>query len=380
MVSQISATGSVTDVLIVGGGPAGLAAAIALRKKGISCVVVEALSPAIDKACGEGLMPDALDSLAKLGVEIAERDGYPFRGIRFANSVHQVDARFPQGPGIGVRRTLLHSRLAAHAHQAGAGLRWNSHIKLLDQNSALIDSAQLKFGWLIGADGQASSVRRWAGLNSLRKESLRYGFRRHYNVSPWSEYVEIYWGRAGQVYVTPVAGDCVCVVYITRDRHCTRHQIFDNFPQLRTRLNGAAMLSQQRGAVSATRKLREMARGSVALIGDASGSADIITGEGLATAFRQASALANAIDIGSIDSYCRAHKQIGRLPHAMGSLMLTMDRWHSFELRAMRALASNPHLFQELLSVHVGAKSLLGFAVSKGPQLGWNLMMADRQL
>lgn len=84
MVSQISATGSVTDVLIVGGGPAGLAAAIALRKKGISCVVVEALSPAIDKACGEGLMPDALDSLAKLGVEITERDGYPF--LRRENS------------------------------------------------------------------------------------------------------------------------------------------------------------------------------------------------------------------------------------------------------------------------------------------------------
>lgn len=371
---------STTDVLIVGGGPAGLAAAIALRRTGIDCVVVEALSPAIDKACGEGLMPDALISLAKLGVEITERDGYPFRGIRFANSVHQVDAHFPQGSGIGVRRTHLHSRLAAHAHASGADLRWSSHIKLLDQNSALIDDQQLKFGWLIGADGQASSVRRWAGLNSTRKESLRYGFRRHYRVAPWSEYVEIYWGRAGQIYVTPVAADCVCVVYITRDPHFNRHQIFDDFPQLRIRLNGVAMVSQQRGAVSATRKLRETARGSVALIGDASGSADIITGEGLAMSFRQACALADAIESGSIESYCKAHKQIARLPHAMGSLMLTMDRWQAFEMRAMQALASNPHLFQELLSVHVGARSLFGFALSKGPQLGWNLLIADGRL
>jgi len=53
-----------TDVLVVGGGPAGLSAAIALRQKGIDCVVVEALSPAIDKACGEGLMPDTLATLA----------------------------------------------------------------------------------------------------------------------------------------------------------------------------------------------------------------------------------------------------------------------------------------------------------------------------
>lgn len=371
----MSAKFSTTDVLIVGGGPAGLAAAIALRKKGIDCIVVEALSPVIDKACGEGLMPDALNSLAKLGIEITERDGYPFRGIRFANSVHHVSADFPQGPGIGVRRTHLHNRLAEHARETGAELRWSSRIKLLDQNSALIDGHELKFGWLIGADGQASSVRRWAGLNSLRKESLRYGFRRHYRVSPWSDYVEIYWGRTGQIYVTPVAPDCVCVVYISRDRHCTRHQIFEDFPQLRTRLHGIPMLSQQRGAVSVTRKLREIARGTVALIGDASGSADIITGEGLAMSFRQASALADAIECGSIESYCKAHKQIGRLPHAMGSLMLTMDRWPALEVRAMRALASNPALFQELLSVHVGLKSLSGFAVSKGPQLGWNLVM-----
>src|SRR5579871_3826784 len=77
-----------TDALIVGGGPAGLASAIALRQKGIGCVVVEAMSPTIDKACGEGLMPDALQALKSLGVEIVEADGYPFRGIQFANSSH----------------------------------------------------------------------------------------------------------------------------------------------------------------------------------------------------------------------------------------------------------------------------------------------------
>src|ERR1700730_12389760 len=61
------------DVVIVGGGPAGLAAAIALGQKGIECIVVEALEPPIDKCCGEGLMPDALHSLKALGVEIREQ-------------------------------------------------------------------------------------------------------------------------------------------------------------------------------------------------------------------------------------------------------------------------------------------------------------------
>ena len=354
---------STTDVLIVGGGPAGLAAAIAFRKKGIDCVVVEARSPVIDKACGEGLLPSALISLARLGVEITARDGHPFRGIRFTDSTHQVKADFPQCSGIGVRRTRLHSRLVEHASEAGADVRWNSRATLGNQNSALIEGHEVKFRWLVGADGQASSVRRWAGLNTFRKESVRYGFRRHYNLSPWDEYVEVYWGSAGQIIVSPVADDCVCVVYVTRNRHCNWHQVLDEFPQLQARLQGVAMLSQQRGAVSATRKLHTIARGSIALIGDASGSPDIITGEGLAMAFRHACALADAIESGNLGSYSRSHKCIGRLPHAMGALMLTMDRWPSLEAGAMRTLASNPDLFQELLSFHVGAKCVSELAV-----------------
>ncbi|MGB8062426.1 MAG: FAD-binding protein, partial [Candidatus Sulfotelmatobacter sp.] len=47
-----------TDVFVIGGGPAGLAAAIAARKCGLRVIVADAAQPPIDKACGEGLMPD----------------------------------------------------------------------------------------------------------------------------------------------------------------------------------------------------------------------------------------------------------------------------------------------------------------------------------
>ncbi len=264
-------------------------------------------------------MPDALATLASLGMEITERDGYSFRGIRFANSVHHVDAHFPYGTGVGVRRTRLHSSLAEHAHKAGARIRWNSRLKFLGQNSALVNGEEIKFRWLIGADGHASFVRRWAGLDAHRKESRRYGFRRHYQIKPWSEYVEIHWGLAGQVYVTPIAPDCLCVVYITRDRQSSRRDILESFPEIARRLRGTIVLSQQKGAVSATRRLHQVANSLGALIGDASGSADAITGEGLAMTFRQAQELANAIEAGSLESYCHAHEEISRLPPRNGS-------------------------------------------------------------
>src|SRR5258705_171270 len=55
------------DVLIVGAGPAGLASAIAAARHGLRVQVIDAMKPPIDKACGEGLMPDSLEALAANG-------------------------------------------------------------------------------------------------------------------------------------------------------------------------------------------------------------------------------------------------------------------------------------------------------------------------
>jgi flavin-dependent dehydrogenase len=375
-----------TTALIVGGGPAGLAAAIALRQRGIDCVVVEARAPGIDKACGEGLMPGALASLASMGVPISETDGHPFRGIRFEDSLHRVDARFPNGAGVGVRRTRLHSLLSRRAEESGAHVLWNSHIQLppglgsetgaAGPHSATVNGQSIRFRWLIGADGQASQVRRWARLDRVRRQSLRYGFRTHHRIAPWSEFVEVHWARGGQLYVTPVAPDCVCIVYITRNPRCDRATVLDQFPQVAWRLRHTEpeIVSQQRGAVSATCRLRSVANDFVALIGDASGSADAITGEGLALSFRQAQALADSISSGSLAPYRTAHERIGRLPHAMGALMLTLDHSPAFQARAMCALSANPACFQDLLSAHLGERSLASVLLRRAPRFGWSLL------
>jgi len=389
MLNESVVPAATTEVLIVGGGPAGLAASIALRQRGIDCTVIEARPTPIDKACGEGLMPDSRASLADLGVPLSESDGHLFRGIRFQNAVHSVDACFPSSAGIGVRRPHLHTLLAARAEQAGVRLLWNSHVQLpladfkadADTDASLptlrtarINGQPIRFRWLIGADGQASSVRRWAGLDHSSKRALRYGFRTHYRVTPWSDFVEVHWGSTGQLYITPVANDCVCVVYITRDPRSDRSNVLAGFPEVAHRLENAEIVSQQRGAVSATCKLDCVARQFVGLIGDASGSADSITGEGLAICFRQAQALAESIHSGSLEPYRRAHRRIGRLPHAMGALMLTLDRWPGLEIRAMRAFAHTPSFFQELLQAHMGEQSLASVVLRRGPSFGWHLL------
>ena len=192
-------------------------------------------------------MPDALHSLKALGVEIGEEEGYPFQGIRFANSTHRVDADFPNGAGIGVRRTHLHQRMSDRAREVGVRLMWGNRAALRNQKEIVVNGVPTHFRWLIGADGTASPVRRWAGLAAEKAFSQRVGFRRHYEIAPWSEYVEVHWGAIGQVYITPVARDRVCVAYITCNGRIDREHFLNGFPEVARKLVGAPIVTQDEG-------------------------------------------------------------------------------------------------------------------------------------
>ncbi|ETK38086.1 NAD(P)/FAD-dependent oxidoreductase [Microbispora sp. ATCC PTA-5024] len=105
------------DVLVAGGGPAGLATAIHAALSGLEAVVVEPRAGALDKACGEGLMPTGAAALRDLGVTVPQ--GVPFRGIRYVDGAHRAQALFRDGPGLGVRRTALHAALLLRAEETG---------------------------------------------------------------------------------------------------------------------------------------------------------------------------------------------------------------------------------------------------------------------
>jgi flavin-dependent dehydrogenase len=336
----------ISDVFIVGGGPAGLAAAIAARLKGFDVTVADAAKPPIDKACGEGLMPDSQDALRSLGVTFDPEQSFVFRGIRFIGDGGTVAADFPAEPGIAVRRIRLHQLLVDRAQEVGVKLLWSTHITTL---------GDIRSHWIVGADGANSHVRRWASLNSMRSESSRYGFRRHYCVRPWTDFVEVHWGPASQMYVTGVGRDEVSVALITRDPHLRIDAALPYFPDVSRKLRGAATLSEERGAVTFTRRLKRIYRGRTVLIGDASGSVDAITGEGMSLAFRQAIALANALVADNLELYQAAHRRIGRRPAFMAQLMLTLDRFPLLRPVVLRTFAAKPMIFERLLAAHVGA-------------------------
>lgn len=360
-----------TDVFVIGGGPAGLAAALAARKKGFKVVVADGARPPIDKACGEGLMPDGLCALRELGVSVDASEGFAFRGLRFLQEGSAVDANFPTGQGIGLRRWVLHQKMVEQARRAGVSFLWQTPITGLCAEGVVVGGTVVTARWIVGADGIRSQVRKWAELDTPAHKGIRYAFRRHYRVRPWSEHLEIYWGRHTQAYVTAVGKQEVCAVLISRLPGQRFASLRAEFPELAERLGPAA--GAERGAITVVRQLDHVYRGRVALIGDASGSVDAVTGEGLSLSFHQATALADALEAGKLQQYQEAHRRLARRPTMMGRLILLLTRHERLRERTMRALASDAGLFARLLAVHVGADSPMRLATT-GALLGWRLV------
>lgn len=365
-----------TDVFVVGGGPAGLAAAIAARQHGLRAMVADSAQPPIDKACGEGLMPDSLNVLRRLGVSLQGCETGSFQGIRFIGPESSVAAEFPQGRGLGIRRVLLHQAFVQHAEECGVKTLWGARVSAIRENGVLVNGRHVSSRWIVGADGQNSHVRNWAGLSAGNGSTQRIGLRQHFQVRPWSDYVEIYWGRNSQAYVTPVGNNEVCVALISRPKFSSFREGLSEFPELAAQLQDAGCTSRARGALSISRKLKQVCRGNVALIGEASGSVDAVTGEGLALAFRQALALAPAMAAGDLSSYAGAHSKINSLPEFMSRSMLLMDRSRWLRSRSLRALSRQPGLFARMLAIHVGAMRLKDFGASGLLNLGWQLLVA----
>ena len=166
--------------------------------------------------------------------------------------------------------------------------------------------------------------------------------------------MEVHWGERCQIYVTPVSSHEIGVALLTSDPHQRLDGALLLFPDLKARLEEAAHVSPEIGAVTTMRTLQHVCRDNVALVGDASGSVDAITGEGMGLAVRQAIALTVALQADRLADYERAHRQIQRLPRLMAHSLLLLSRRGFLRKPTIAGLAKFPALFDRLLAVHVG--------------------------
>jgi flavin-dependent dehydrogenase len=364
-----------TDVLIVGGGPAGLATAIAASRKGLRVVLIDHRSPPIDKACGEGLLPEAVAVLGKLGIEFDSDLAHPFVGLRFSDGPLSASAHFAQGSAFGIRRTILHRLLVERAREAGVTMLWQTGFSGFESGVVRAGNETIACRWLVGADGQHSRVRQFTRLDSRAARRHRFGFRRHYAAAPWTSFVDVYWVSGAQLVVTPTGAGEVCLSMLTSNpRLRTDAALASFFPEVAHRLEGARTVSNEVGAVTSLGRARFVACGNVALVGDSSCTVDGIAGQGLSLAFLQALALAESLATGDLSSYQAAHARIVRTPMRMARLLMLMNASGALRKRAMKLFARKPELFARLVAAHTSPPSQHGSIPAEILDLGWNLL------
>jgi menaquinone-9 beta-reductase len=320
------------DVLVVGAGPAGSAAALTLAHAGFDVVLVDQHAFPRDKVCGDGLIPDAHNALRKLGVldEV----------MALAQSSTHVGCIGPRGGRVDVPGTLavlprkeLDLVLCRAAARAGARMFAPLRYAAPLEDNGRVVGAQLKDGealceiradWTLLATGAVPQALIAAGMSERQTPSgvaLR-GYIRNARMAGRIDKLEVVWHRAvspGYGWIFPCRDGVFNVGVGITDSHdvgrgsrlakkaANLRQIFDDFIRIyapaRELVESGEWVAPLKGApLRCTLEGARYSRPGLIVTGEAAGSTYLFSGEGIGKAMETGILAAEALRAGRVQS------------------------------------------------------------------------------
>lgn len=222
------------DVIIVGAGPGGAAAARYLAVEGFDVIALEKSHYPREKVCGDGLTPRAVREIDLIGLPTPRDEGWIRNvGLRMVGGGHRLEfpwhdlEAFPQY-GLSLPRAQFDERLANHARAAGADVRegWYVDAALQDDAGRVVgvsarqtdakgrkvgDSVEYRAPLVIAADGVSARIALGLGIERKKNRPMGVAVRTylttHRHEEEWMEgHLEIWDGERGNSKLLPGYG------------------------------------------------------------------------------------------------------------------------------------------------------------------------------